>query len=239
MSSPASGIDTYRGAEHDRIWRRLVAPADYRNPMPRRRYHLVVIGAGPAGLVTAIAAAGLGARVALIEKSALGGDCLNVGCVPSKALLDRVREPGVDFEAAFEWLRAVRAQLAVHDSVERYVAAGVDVFLGAAELVDDRTVRVGQTRLQARRIVIATGAHPQLPKIPGLVDGRPLTNETVFDLRHRPARIAILGAGAVGCELAQAFARLGVDSATTARLHTRVEPMVEEVNRFFPESEQQ
>ena len=210
MSATAGGLDAYVGAEHDRVWRRLVAPSDYRNPTPKERYHLAVIGAGPAGLVTAIVAAGLGAHVALIERTALGGDCLNLGCVPSKALLDRARRPGTSFEDAFEWLRAVRARLAAHDSVERYVAAGVDVFLGAAQFIDERTLQCGDARLRARRIVIATGARPHLPDINGLADSRPLTNETVFDLRHRPTRLAIVGAGAIGCELAQGFARLGV-----------------------------
>jgi pyruvate/2-oxoglutarate dehydrogenase complex dihydrolipoamide dehydrogenase (E3) component len=203
-------VETYPGADQDIAWRRLVAPPDYRNPVARKRYHLAVIGAGPAGLVTAIVAAGLGADVALVEKKALGGDCLNVGCVPSKALLERARLTG-DFDATFEWLRTVRARLAPHDSVERYSAAGVHVFLGAAELVDERTVRVGDAQFSARRIVIATGASPILPAIPGLAESRPLTNETVFDLRQRPQTLAILGAGPIGCELAQGFARLGVD----------------------------
>ncbi len=200
----------YPGAEHDRVWRRLVAPTDYRNPKPFERYHLTVVGAGPAGLVTAIAAAGLGARVALIEKNAMGGDCLNVGCVPSKALLDVTRRPGVRFEEALDWFRTVRAQLAAHDSVERYCAAGVHVFFGAGEFVDPGTLRVGGVEIRARRIVVATGARPVLPRIPGLAESRPWTNETVFDLQQRPERLAILGGGAVGCELAQAFARLGI-----------------------------
>lgn len=200
----------YPGFEFDQRWRRLVCPEDYRNPEPKRRYHLAVIGAGPAGLMTAIAAAGLGARVALIERKAMGGDCLNVGCVPSKALLETAAS-GAGFDAAFAWLRRVRAEIAVHDSVERYTRAGVDVFLGNARCIDSATVGVGELRLSARRIVIATGARPSIPPIPGLRAAEPLTNETVFELRRQPRRLAVIGAGPVGCELAQAMARLHVE----------------------------
>jgi pyruvate/2-oxoglutarate dehydrogenase complex dihydrolipoamide dehydrogenase (E3) component len=206
-----SASQAYAGAEADLAWRRLVAPSDYANPTPQPRYHLIVIGAGPAGLVTAIAAAGLGAKVAMIERHALGGDCLNVGCIPSKSLLEFTAQGGDDFDAAFAWLRSVRARIAEHDSVERYTAAGVDVFLGAAAFVDKKTVRVGGASLRGRRFVIATGARATLPPIPGLAESKPLTNETVFDLRKRPKRIVILGAGPIGCELAQAFARMHVE----------------------------
>ncbi len=203
----------YPGAEHDQRWRRLVFPADYSNPRPAGRYHLVVIGAGPAGLVTAIAAAGLGARVALIERTAMGGDCLNVGCVPSKALLEFTagRAHTECFDEAFEWLRQVRAAIAEHDSVERYTDAGVDVYLGEARFTAGNTVEVGGISLSARRIVIATGARAALPPIPGLAEARPLTNETVFDLRKRPGRLAIIGGGPIGSELAQAFSRMNVE----------------------------
>ena len=201
----------YPGAQHDRSWRELVFPVDYRNPEPRPRYHLLVIGAGPAGLVASIAAAGLGARVALVERQAMGGDCLNVGCVPSKALLEFTRRPSANFADAFEWLRGVREKIAHHDSVTRYTEEGVDVFLGSAKFVDRLVVQVGEHRLRARRVVIATGARPGLPPIPGLAESDPLTNESVFDLVDPPDRLAILGAGPVGCELSQALARLGVD----------------------------
>jgi len=200
-------------ADSDKIWRNLVFPAGYANPRPHARYHLCVIGAGPAGLVTAIAAAGLGARVALIERQAMGGDCLNVGCVPSKALLEFTREHRgkASFGPAFEWLRRVRAELASHDSVERYTAAGVDVFLGAATFVGRDSVEVAGDRLHARRFVIATGARAAMPPIRGLDAAGALTNETVFDLREQPATLAIVGAGPIGCELALAFARLGTE----------------------------
>jgi pyruvate/2-oxoglutarate dehydrogenase complex dihydrolipoamide dehydrogenase (E3) component len=207
----STGPGEYPGADDDRLWRRLVAPPDYTNPAPQPRYHLIVIGAGPAGLVTAIAAAGLGAKVALIERHAMGGDCLNVGCVPSKSLLEFTARGADDFDAAFAWLRSVRARIAAHDSVERYSAAGVDVFLGSACFVDGHTVRVGDTELRGRRLVVATGARAALPPIPGLAESNPLTNETVFDLRQPPKRLVILGAGPIGCELAQAFARLRVE----------------------------
>ena len=201
----------YPGAQHDRRWRELVFPVDYINPEPHPRYHRVVIGAGPAGLVTSIAAAGLGARVALIERQAMGGDCLNVGCVPSKALLEFTRRGSASFADAFEWLRGVRETIAQHDSVARYTEQGVDVFLGSATFVDPLVVQVGEHRITSRRVVIATGARPGLPPIPGLAESDPLTNETIFDLVEPPDRLAILGAGPVGCELSQALTRLGID----------------------------
>ena len=196
--------------DSDRRWLQLVAPADYRNPTPQPRYHLVVIGAGPAGLVTAIAAAGLGAKVALIEKHRMGGDCLNVGCIPSKTLLAASGTGDDDFAAAFARMRATRAAIAEHDSVERYTAAGVDVFLGQARFINPSLVRVGELELNARRVVIATGARAAMPPIPGLSDANALTNDSGFELAEKPDRIAIIGAGPIGCELAQVFARLNV-----------------------------
>jgi len=202
----------YPGKPHDERWRSLVFPADYVNPQPQPRYHLIVIGAGPAGLISAIGAAGLGARVALVERQAMGGDCLNVGCVPSKALLEYTHRHrhDADFDAAFEWVRKVRAGIAAHDSVERYSEHGVDVFLGEAHFVDGSTIKIGDQQLTGRRIVIATGARAIVPGIPGLREAGPLTNESVFDLEHPPQSLAIIGAGPVGCELAQAFARLRI-----------------------------
>lgn len=202
----------YPGDDHDRRWRERVFPANYRNPEPRRKYHLVVIGAGPAGLVASIAAAGLGARVALVERKAMGGDCLNVGCVPSKSLLEFTRRnPDAGFAEAFAWLRQVRSEIAAHDSVERYVRSGVDVFLGPARFAGRNSIEVDGQRLTARRFLIATGARAELPRIPGLQGCDALTNESFFDLVERPASLAILGAGPVGCELAQGMARLGVE----------------------------
>ncbi|MGB8326689.1 MAG: FAD-dependent oxidoreductase [Steroidobacteraceae bacterium] len=196
--------------EAEREWRELVFPSGYRNPEPADRYNLVVVGAGPAGLVASIAAAGLGARVALVERHAMGGDCLNVGCVPSKTVLSQA-SAGRPFSEAFAEVRRVRAAIAHHDSVERYAAAGVHVFLGDASFEDAHTVRVGELRLRARKTLIATGARPLIPAVPGLRELDPLTNETVFAPRSQPARLAVLGGGPIGCELAQAFARLGTE----------------------------
>ncbi len=196
------------GPSFDDAWRRLVFPRDYRNPQPAPCYNLTVIGAGPAGLVTAIAATGLGAKVALVERHAMGGDCLNVGCIPSKTLLAGAAG-GLSVADAMARVKRVRAQIAQHDSVERFVKAGVDVFLGEATFERANEVRVGEAVLRARRIVIATGARAAIPPIPGLSELAPLTNETVFDLAGQPRRLAILGAGPIGCELAQAFVLLG------------------------------
>jgi pyruvate/2-oxoglutarate dehydrogenase complex dihydrolipoamide dehydrogenase (E3) component len=164
-------------------WRDCVFPADYRNPAPAPSYNLVVIGAGPAGLVTAIAAAGLGAKVALVERHAMGGDCLNVGCVPSKTLL-AAASSGMSFAAAMNRVREVRANIAPHDSVKRYAEAGVDVFLGTARFTGPKTVQVGESLLRGRKFVIATGARAAIPAIPGIAESDPLTNESVFDLEQ-------------------------------------------------------
>ncbi len=224
-STPAPAASDVAADAND-TWRRLVFPPGYRNPKPADRYNLVVIGAGPAGLVTAIAAAGLGARVALVERHAMGGDCLNVGCVPSKTLLASAMQ-GLSFHAAMQRVRQVRADIARHDSVERYTRAGVDVFLGEASFVSAREIRVGDTRLRTRKTVIATGARALLPPVPGLAELSPLTNETVFDLESQPRRLAVLGAGPVGCELAQAFARLGTQ-VDLIELQSRVLPAEDE-----------
>jgi pyruvate/2-oxoglutarate dehydrogenase complex dihydrolipoamide dehydrogenase (E3) component len=155
----------------------------------------------------------------------MGGDCLNVGCVPSKTLL-AAAAAGARFAPALERVRAVRAAIAVHDSVERYTAAGVDVFLGNASFASAHEIRVGEATLRTRRTVIATGARAHVPPLPGLAGVAPLTNETVFDLTEQPRRLAVLGAGSVGCELAQAFARLG----------TRVE-LLELAPQILPQEE--
>src|SRR6516225_10583216 len=208
---------------------RLVAnvhPPDWVNPEPAPRYNLIVIGAGTAGLVTAAGAAGLGARVALIERDFLGGDCLNVGCVPSKALLRAARAaaqvrdsaqfgihvpPGVqvDFPEVMRRMRRLRAEISPHDSAARFRSLGVDVYLGQATFTGANTVEVAGTTLRFRKAVIATGARAHRPPIPGLAEAGFLTNETVFALTELPARLAVIGAGPIGCELAQAFARFG------------------------------
>lgn len=203
-----------------------VAPTSRQNPAPAGRYNLVVVGAGTGGLVTAAAAAGLGGRVALIERHALGGDCLNVGCVPSKALLAvakqvaQARSAGaygvkiggpveVDFGAVMERMRELRAKISANDSVERFSKLGVEVFLGEARFKNRETVEVGGAELRFAKAVVATGARGVLPPIPGLQDARPLTNESVFSLTELPERLVVIGGGPIGCELAQAFARFG------------------------------
>lgn len=193
------------------------------------RYDLVVIGGGTAGLVSAHGAAGLGARVALVERARLGGECLNTGCVPSKALLRSARavreirgaagvalsaqEPTVDFAVVMARMRDRRATLAPHDSAERLRDAGVDVYAGSASFLAGDAIEVagGDRRetLRFRRAVIATGSRPDAPPIPGLAETGYLTNETIFDLDWQPRRLLIIGAGPIGCEMAQAFALFG------------------------------
>ncbi len=208
----------------DANWRERVFPETHRNPAPLDRYNLVVIGAGPAGLIISIAAAGLGARVALVERHAMGGDCLNVGCVPSKALL-AAASAGADFGAAMLRVHQVRAAIAEHDSVARYRSAGVDVFLGVAAFAGDGSVQVsgvaGAAVLRGKHVVIATGARAALPPIPGLEAIGAHTNETIFEIPALPARLAVLGGGPIGCELAQAFARLG-SKVTLIEMQTRL-----------------
>ena len=204
-----------------------VHPRDWTNPEPASSYNLVVLGGGTAGLITAAGAAGLGAKVALVEREHLGGDCLNVGCVPSKALLRAARAvadvrdagqygvevpPGtrVNFPAVMERMRRLRSEISPHDSAQRYRdELGVDVFLGEGRFVDSDSVEVDGRHLRFRRAVIATGARALPLPIPGLTEAGYLTNETVFSLTELPKRLAIIGAGPIGCELAQAFSRFG------------------------------
>ncbi|MEW6325801.1 MAG: mercuric reductase [Nitrospirota bacterium] len=212
--------------EHNRALIRNVRPPGWVNPEPKPSYNLVVIGAGTAGLVTAAVAAALGATVALIEKQLLGGDCLNVGCVPSKgmiraarawAALGRFDEFGIklpagvqhDFGAAMARMRRLRARISPNDSAQRFTQLGVDVFFGKGRFVDHRTIEVDGKRLRFAKAAICTGARAAAPPIPGLKEAGYLTNETVFSLTGLPPRLAVIGAGPIGCELAQAFARFG------------------------------
>ena len=201
-------------------------PADWQNPEPAGSYNLVVIGGGTAGLVCAAGAAGLGARVALVERHLMGGDCLNYGCVPSKAVIrssriaadlraaDRfgVKVPAgseVDFPAVMERMRRLRAQISPHDSARRFRELGVDVFLGEARFTGARTVEVAGQTLNFKKAVVATGGRPVQPSVPGMGEAGFLTNETVFSLTERPPRLVVIGGGPIGCEFAQALQRLG------------------------------
>jgi len=232
MTKPASSLPppfpVEPRDEHNLQLLENVHPPAWINPQPQGRYHLVVIGAGTAGLVSAAGAAGLGARVALIERHLMGGDCLNVGCVPSKAVIRAARAwheareaasrfggPAVprdaasDFGAAMERMRRLRAGISVHDGARRFQSLGVDVFLGDGRFVSPDTVEVGGERLRFRRAVIATGARAAEPPIRGLAAAGFRTNETVFNLTELPPRLAVIGGGPIGCELSQAFARFG------------------------------
>lgn len=187
--------------------------------------NLIVIGAGAGGLVSSYIAAAVKAKVTLIERHKMGGDCLNTGCVPSKALIraaksvveiERAREfgievipPKVDFAAVMQRVRSAVTAIEPHDSVERYTQLGVECLSGSARLVDPWTVEVNGQRLTAPHLVLATGAAPFVPPIPGLAAAMPLTSDNLWDLNELPARLVVLGGGPIGCELAQAFARLG------------------------------
>ncbi len=240
--------------EHNARLIEHVHPPTWVNPTPASRYNLVVIGAGTAGLVTAAGAAGLGAKVALIERDLMGGDCLNVGCVPSKALIsaaraavserrvaefgvnkapltltlspedggeetrvDRARE--VNFPRVMERLRRLRADIAPNDSAARFQSLGVDVFLGEGRFTGPDTIEVAGQTLRFKKAVIATGARASRPDTPGLAEAGYLTNETVFNLTELPPRLAVIGGGPIGCELAQAFARLGAQVTLIEKSH--------------------
>ena len=287
--------------EHNARLIEHVHPPTWVNPTPAPRYNLVVIGAGTAGLVTAAGAAGLGAKVALIERDLMGGDCLNVGCVPSKALIaaaraaasvkgagefgvrdasvesarraatvvpspqlcgERARVRGfdeettddgveaslshssslsgsrpeepltltlspqgwgegtrIDFAHVMERLRRLRADIAPNDSAARFQSLGVDVFLGDGRFTGPDTMEVAGQTLRFKTAVIATGARATHPDTPGLAEAGYLTNETVFNLTELPPRLAVIGGGPIGCELAQAFARLGSQVTLIVRSH--------------------
>jgi pyruvate/2-oxoglutarate dehydrogenase complex dihydrolipoamide dehydrogenase (E3) component/uncharacterized membrane protein YdjX (TVP38/TMEM64 family) len=224
-SPPADQALVLPDDEHNRRLLSRVHPNGWVNPTPAGRYNLVVIGAGTAGLVSAAGAAGLGARVALVERHLMGGDCLNVGCVPSKGLISaaraaaharragdlgvRVGSVDVDFPAVMERMRRLRADLAPNDSVARFTKLGVDVYLGQGRFTGPTTLEVEGRVLEFSRAVIATGARASAPPIPGLEDTGYLTNETVFWLTDLPRRLVIIGAGPIGCEMAQTFQSFG------------------------------
>ena len=205
-----------------------VHPPAWVNPKPAANYDLVVIGAGTGGLVSAAGAAGLGAKVAIIERHLMGGDCLNVGCVPSKGLISAARAwqtarrasnefagPSMaegaigNFEAMMNRMRRIRSELSPINGAPRFRDLGIDVFLGDGAFINPSAIEVGDAILKFRRAVIATGARAAAPKIPGLDTVSYLTNESIFDLTVLPERLVILGGGPIGCEMAQCFARFG------------------------------
>ncbi len=226
---------------HNQMLVRNVHPPDWANPTPAAMYNLVAVGAGAAGLVSAAGTAGLGGKAALIERAFLGGDCLNVGCVPSKALIRcacavaDVREATafgvevpagvrVNFPAVMERMRRLRASISPNDSAERFRGLGVDVFLGEGRFTGPDTIEVAGRALRFRRAVITAGARASTLPIPGLAEAGYLTNETVFALTELPPRLAVIGAGPIGCELAQAFARFG-SQVTLLEIAPRILPL--------------
>jgi pyruvate/2-oxoglutarate dehydrogenase complex dihydrolipoamide dehydrogenase (E3) component len=235
-------VDIKPHDEHNEKLITSVHPADWQNPEPAPLYNLAVIGAGPAGLVAAAGAAGLGAKVALVERHLMGGDCLNVGCVPSKSIIKSSRtaaaisssasfgmeehSPAPDFQKVMERLRRIRADIAHHDSAERFSELGIDVFLGTGTFATTDTIEVGGKHIRFKKAVIATGARASVPDVEGLEDCGFLTNESLFELTELPGRLAVYGAGPIGCELAQAFSRLGseVTMIVRSRLCSKEEP---------------
>jgi pyruvate/2-oxoglutarate dehydrogenase complex dihydrolipoamide dehydrogenase (E3) component len=231
MSDSAALLDAPPPAQPDNdLYRRAlvdsVHPAAWRNPTPPGRYDLVVIGAGPGGLCAARHAAALGAKVALIERNLIGGSSLNVGCVPSKAIIRTARlyaemrdaehfggqvpgEIGIGFAAMMHRMRRIQARLGRADSARRLEEAGIDVYFGEARFAGLDTVSVAGAPLRFRRALIATGTRPLTPAISGLAEAGYITNENVFDLSQCPRRVLVIGGGPLGCELAQAFCRLG------------------------------
>jgi pyruvate/2-oxoglutarate dehydrogenase complex dihydrolipoamide dehydrogenase (E3) component len=213
---------------HNKVLVKNVHPAAWKNPEPDTSYNLVVIGAGTAGLITAAGAAGLGAKVALIERDLMGGDCLNAGCVPSKGIIRASRaayevktsgEYGVssdkvtiDFGKAMERMRRIRAGISSRDSFERYSKElGIDVFLGSGTFIGSDSIEVDGLRLRFKKAAICTGTRAAVPPIPGIEETGYLTNENVFWLTELPKRFLVIGGGLIGCELSQAFARMGCD----------------------------
>jgi pyruvate/2-oxoglutarate dehydrogenase complex dihydrolipoamide dehydrogenase (E3) component len=203
-----------------------VHPPDWRNPEPIGRYNMVIIGAGPAGMLTAMTAARMGAKVALIERNRFGGVWFNVGCISSKAIIRTSRlyaemrnaetfgaqaptDISVAFPAVMERMRRVRARISRRFSAQRLSSMGIDVYFGAARFAGPDAIEVEGKRLRFKRALVASGARPKLPSIPGIAAAGYLTNENVFDLAECPRRLLVLGGGPLACELAQAFCRLG------------------------------
>ncbi len=225
--------------EHNQKLISYVHPSDWVNPNPKDKYDLVVIGAGTAGLVVAAGAAGLnlGLKIALVEKYLMGGDCLNFGCVPSKAIIRsakvigeilkakelgiNVTETEINFSLVMARMRKIRAGISHHDSAERFRNLGIDVFLGEASFLGTNSVEVNGQKLSYKKAVIATGARAVKPKIEGIEEAGFHTNETIFSLTELPKSLAVIGGGPIGCELAQAFHRLGAN-VTLFHKHDRI-----------------
>lgn len=224
---PPQATTPQDAVERERL--RYLHPPDWINPPAAACYDLVIVGGGTTGLVAAQAAARTGAKVALIERHLLGGNCLNIGCVPSKALIrtsrlyadmrDAARYGGqvpadirVDFAAVMQRMRDIRARLSRTCSASDLARAGIDVFFGLGRFVGPDVLRVGETQLNFRKALVATGARPNTPPIPGLVAAGYYTNASVFDLITLPPRLLVIGGGPLGCEMAQAFCRLGAST---------------------------
>ena len=233
-----SAIEVLPRDEHNLELIRQAHPPDWTNPTPHGKYDLVAIGGGTAGIIAALGTAGLGGRSALIERHLLGGDCLNYGCVPSKALIRaaraayeslRIADFGIRIEGSeqsairnpqsaispqsfadvMKRMRSLRAQISHHDSAQRFAGLGVDVFLGSAKFTGPHSVEVGGQTLEFKRCVVATGARAATPDIPGIEQAGYLTNENLFSLTELPRRLVVIGGGPIGCEMAQTFRRFG------------------------------
>jgi pyruvate/2-oxoglutarate dehydrogenase complex dihydrolipoamide dehydrogenase (E3) component len=226
MHHDKSLTSTLSDDRDNRILLENVRPAIWENPQPVGKYNLVILGAGPAGIFAAVRAVRLGAKVALIERNLLGGACLNFGCIPSKTIISTARlyaeirnaehfgaraptDISVDFPAVMERMRRVRARISRSSSARELTSMGVDVYFGEASFMGADTVMVEGKSLRFKKALIATGARSMVPSIPGLVVAGYLTYESVFNLAECPRRLLVIGGGPQGCELAQAFCRLG------------------------------